>query len=138
MTYSKMSGVSDPVAQYMARIRNGQRAEHTYVDIPASKLKRAFTQILLEKGYIKNYVNIDDGKQGRIRVYLKYDEYGDPAIRMMERVSKPGLREYASADELPSVKNGLGIAVLSTSRGVMSDKEARRFGVGGEVLAKVF
>lgn len=133
-----MSGVSDPVAQYMARIRNAQQAEHTYVDIPASKLKRAFTQILLEKGYIKNYVNIDDGKQGLIRVYLKYDDRGAPAIRMMERVSKPGRREYASSDELPSVRNGLGIAVLSTSRGVMSDKEARRFGVGGEVLAKVF
>jgi small subunit ribosomal protein S8 len=122
----------------MARIRNGQRAEHKYVDIPASKLKRAITQILLEKGYIKNYVNIDDGNQGRIRVYLKYDEYGDPAIRMMNRVSKPGRREYAGSDELPTVKNGLGIAILSTSRGVMSDKEARRFGVGGEVLAKVF
>jgi len=133
-----MSGVSDPVAQYMARIRNGQRAEHNYIDIPASKLKRAITQILLEKGYIKNYVNIDDGRQGLLRVYLKYDDYGDPAIRMMDRVSKPGRREYASADELPSVKNGLGIAILSTSRGVMSDKEARRFGVGGEVLAKVF
>ena len=122
----------------MARIRNGQRAEHKYVDIPASKLKRATTQILLEKGYIKNYVNIDDGKQGLIRVYLKYDDYGDPAIRMMDRVSKPGRREYAGSDELPTVKNGLGIAILSTSRGVMSDKEARRFGVGGEVLAKVF
>ncbi len=133
-----MSGVSDPVAQYMARIRNGQRAEHNYVDVPASKLKRAVTQILLEKGYIKNFVNIDDGKQGRLRIYLKYDDYGAPAIRMMDRVSKPGRREYASADELPSVKNGLGIAILSTSRGVMSDKEARRFGVGGEVLAKVF
>ena len=133
-----MSGVSDPVAQYMARIRNGQRAEHTYVDIPASKLKRAFTQILLEKGYIKNYVNIDDGKQGLLRVYLKYDEYDQPAIRMMERVSRPGRREYADSDNLPEVKNGLGIVILSTSRGVMSDKEARRFGVGGEVLAKVF
>ncbi|PSQ96120.1 MAG: 30S ribosomal protein S8 [Bacteroidetes bacterium SW_9_63_38] len=133
-----MSGVSDPVAQYMARIRNGQRAEHKYVDIPASKLKRAITQILLEKGYIQNFVNIDDGKQGLLRVYLKYDDYGDPAIRMMDRVSKPGRREYAGADELPSVKSGLGIAILSTSRGVMSDKEARRFGVGGEVLAKVF
>ena len=133
-----MSGVSDPVAQYMARIRNGQRAEHNYVDIPASKLKRAITQILLEKGYIQNFVNIDDGKQGLLRVYLKYDDYGDPAIRMMDRVSKPGRREYASADERPSVKYGLGIAILSSSRGVMSDKEARRFGVGGEVLAKVF
>lgn len=133
-----MSGVSDPVAQYMARIRNGQRAEHNHVDIPASKLKRAITQILLEKGYIKNFVNVDDDKQGLLRVYLKYDDYGDPAIRMMDRVSKPGLRKYAGSDELPTVKNGLGIAILSTSRGVMSDKEARRFGVGGEVLAKVF
>ncbi|MFO8099427.1 MAG: 30S ribosomal protein S8 [Salinibacter sp.] len=133
-----MSGVSDPVSQYMARIRNAQRAEHTHVDIPASKLKRAITQILLEKGYVKNYINIEDGKQGLLRVYLKYDEYGAPAIRMMERVSKPGRREYADADTLPTVKNGLGIAILSTSRGVMSDKEARRFGVGGEVLAKVF
>lgn len=133
-----MSGVSDPVAQYMARIRNAQRADHTYVDIPASKLKRAITQILLEKGYVKNYLNIDDGKQGLLRVYLKYDEYGDPAIRMMERVSQPGRREYAGSDNLPEVRNGLGVAILSTSRGVMSDKEARRFGVGGEVLAKVF
>lgn len=133
-----MSGVSDPVAQYMARIRNAQRADHTYVDIPASKLKRAITQILLEKGYVKNYLNIDDGKQGLLRVYLKYDEYGDPAIRMMQRVSQPGRREYAGSDNLPEVRNGLGVAILSTSRGVMSDKEARRFGVGGEVLAKVF
>jgi small subunit ribosomal protein S8 len=133
-----MSGISDPVSDYFARIRNGQRAEHTYVDIPASKLKRAITQILLEEGYVKNYLNIDDGKQGLLRVYLKYDEYGDPAIRMMERVSQPGRREYAGSDNLPEVKNGLGVAILSTSRGVMSDKEARRFGVGGEVLAKVF
>jgi len=122
----------------MARLRNAQLAEHKYVDIPASKLKRAITQILLEKGYIKNFINIEDDKQGLLRVYPKYDEYGDPAIRTMERVSKPGRREYASADNLPEVKDGLGIAILSTSRGVMSDKEARRFGVGGEVLAKVF
>jgi len=133
-----MSGVSDPVADYLARIRNGQQASHKYVDIPASKLKRAVTQILLEKGYIKNYLNIDDGKQGLLRIYLKYDDRGEPVIREMERVSRPGLREYASADELPSVRNGLGIAILSTSRGVMSDKEARRFSVGGEVLATVF
>jgi small subunit ribosomal protein S8 len=93
---------------------------------------------LLEKGYIKNFVNIDDGKQGLLRVYLKYDEYDQPAIRMMKRVSRPGRREYADSDNLPEVKNGLGIVILSTSRGVMSDKEARRFGVGGEVLAKVF
>ncbi|MFB6232527.1 MAG: 30S ribosomal protein S8 [Salinibacter sp.] len=133
-----MSGISDPVSNYLARIRNGQEAEHTYVDIPASKLKRAITQILLEKGYIKNYLNIDDGKQGLLRVYLKYDEYDAPAIRMMERISRPGRREYVDSDNLPEVKDGLGIAIISTSRGVMSDKEARRFGVGGEYLAKVF
>ena len=133
-----MSGISDPVSSYMAYIRNAQEAEQTYVDIPASKLKRAMTQILLEKGYIKNFVNIEDDKQGLLRVYLKYDEYDQPAIRMMERVSRPGRREYAGSDTLPEVKNGLGIVILSTSRGVMSDKEARRFGVGGEVLAKVF
>ena len=133
-----MSGISDPVADYLAHLRNAQQAEETYVDVPASKLKRAMTQILLEKGYIKNVIHIDDGKQGLLRVYLKYDEYGQPAIRIMERVSRPGLREYADSDNLPEVKNGLGIVILSTSRGVMSDKEARRFGVGGEVLAKVF
>lgn len=133
-----MSGVSDPVADYFAHLRNGQQAEDTYVDVPASKLKRAMTQILLEKGYIKNYLNIEDDKQGLLRVYLKYDEYNAPAIRLMERVSRPGRRVYADSDDLPEVKNGLGVAILSTSRGVMSDKEARRFGVGGEVLAKVF
>lgn len=133
-----MSGVSDPVSDYMAQLRNGQQAEDKYVDVPASKLKRAITQILLEKGYIKNYINIEDGKQGLLRVYLKYNEYGEPAIRMMERVSRPGRREYVKSDGLPEVKNGLGVAIISTSRGVMSDKEARRFGVGGEYLAKVF
>lgn len=133
-----MSAVSDPVSDYLAQIRNAQQASHTYVDIPASKLKRAITQILLEKGYVKNYLNIEDGKQGLLRIYLKYDEHGLPVIRELERVSKPGRREYADSDNLPRVRNGLGIAILSTSRGVMSDKEARRFSVGGEVLAKVF
>lgn len=133
-----MSGVSDPVADYLAHIRNGQQAGHKHVDIPASKLKRAMTQILQEKGYIKNYLNIDDGKQGLLRIYLKYDNQGEPVIRTLKRISKPGRREYAGANELPRVKNGLGIAILSTSRGVMSDKEARRFKVGGEVLATVF
>jgi len=133
-----MSAVSDPVSDYLAQIRNAQQAAHTYVDIPASKLKRAITQILLEKGYVKNYLNIEDGKQGLLRIYLKYDEHGLPVIRELERVSKPGRREYADSDNLPRVRNGLGIAILSTSRGVMSDKEARRFSVGGEVLAKVF
>jgi small subunit ribosomal protein S8 len=133
-----MSGVSDPVSDYLARLRNGQQAGHKYIDVPASKLKRAMTQILLEKGYIKNYINVDDGKQGLLRIYLKYDEYGMPAIRMMKRISKPGRRRYTDADDLPRVRNGLGIALLSTSRGVMSDKEARKAHVGGEVLAHIF
>lgn len=133
-----MSGITDPVSDYLARIRNGLQAGHKYVDIPASKQKRAITQILLEKGYVRNYLNIDDGKQGLLRVYLKYDIDGVPAIRMLQRVSTPGLRKYVGADELPRVKNGLGVAILSTSRGMMTDKEARRVHVGGEVLAYVY
>jgi small subunit ribosomal protein S8 len=129
---------SDTVSDFLTRIRNAQMANHKHVDIPASKLRRAMTQILVEKGYIKNYLNIDDGKQGLLRLYLKYDEAGNPVIREMKRVSKPGRREYVSADELPQVRNGLGVAIVSTSHGVMTDKEARRVHVGGEVLATVF
>ncbi len=133
-----MSGITDPVADYLSRIRNAQMAGHRYTDVPASKLKRAITQILLEKGYVRNYLNIDDGKQGLLRVYLKYDRDGAPAIRELKRISKPGLRSYVGADALPRVRNGLGVAILSTSRGVMTDKEARKINVGGEVLAYVF
>lgn len=133
-----MSGINDPVSDYLTRIRNGLQAGHRYVDIPASKQKRAITQILLEKGYVRNYLNIDDGKQGLIRIYLKYDVEGEPVIRMLRRVSTPGLRRYVGAGELPRVKNGLGVAILSTSRGMMTDKEARRVHVGGEVLAYVY
>lgn len=133
-----MSGITDPVADYLARVKNAQAANHNFVDVPASRLKRAVTQVLLEKGYIKNYLNIDDEKQGLIRVYLKYDQEGQPVIQMLKRVSKPGLRKYVGARDLPRVKNGLGVALISTSRGVMSDKEARRIGIGGEVLAHVF
>ena len=133
-----MSGITDPVSDYLSRIRNAQMAGHRYTDIPASKLKRAITQILLEKGYIRNYLNIDDGKQGLLRVYLKYNRDGVPVIQELKRISKPGLRTYVGADELPRVRNGLGIAILSTSRGVMTDKEARKVHVGGEVLAHVF
>lgn len=96
------------------------------------------TQILLEKGYIRNYLNIDDGKQGLLRIYLKYASDGSPVIRDLKRVSSPGLRKYVGAGELPRVKNGLGVAILSTSRGVMTDKEARRVHIGGEVLAYVY
>lgn len=113
-------------------------AQHRHVDVPASKLKRAMTQILLEKGYIRNYLNIDDGKQGLLRIYLKYDAEGTPAIQFLKRISKPGLRKYVGADELPRVRNGLGVAIISTSSGVMTDKEARKVNVGGEVLAHVF
>ncbi|MDX1546995.1 MAG: 30S ribosomal protein S8 [Rhodothermales bacterium] len=133
-----MSGITDPVSDYLARIRNAQMARHRFTDVPASKLKRAMTQILVEKGYVRNYLNIDDGKQGLIRIYLKYDADGAPVIQDLKRVSKPGLRRYVKADALPRVRNGLGVAIVSTSHGVMTDKEARRINVGGEVLAYVY
>jgi small subunit ribosomal protein S8 len=133
-----MSGITDPVADYLARVRNAQLAGHRHMDVPASKLKRAITQILVDKGYVRRYLDIDDGKQGLIRIYLKYDKSGRPAIKELTRVSTPGLRKYVSNRELPKVRNGLGIAILSTSRGVMTDKEARQIDVGGEVLAYVY
>lgn len=127
----------DPISDYLTRIRNAQRAGHRRVDIPASKLKRAMTKILIDKGYINKYINIDDGKQGMLRLFLKYDSYGHPVIKKMKRVSKPGLREYCGSDDIPRALNGLGIVILSTSRGVMTDKEARKLNVGGEVLCTV-
>ncbi len=133
-----MSGITDTVADYLTRIRNAQKARHRHVDIPASKLKRAMTQIMVEKGYIQRYIDIDDGKQGLLRLYLKYDPAGQPVIHMLKRISRPGLRKYVGADDLPRVKNGLGVAILSTSQGVMTDKEARLVNVGGEVLAHVY
>jgi small subunit ribosomal protein S8 len=128
----------DPIADYLTQIRNAQQAGHRRVDIPASKLKRAMTKILLDKGYIHKYINIDDGKQGMLRLFLKYDVYGYPVIKNIQRESKPGLRIYCSADEIPRSLNGLGIVMLSTSRGVMTDKEARKMHVGGEVLCKIY
>ena len=133
-----MSGITDPVADYLSRIRNAQMAGHRFTDVPASRIKRAITQILVEKGYIRNFLNIDDGKQGLLRIYLKYDRSGSGAILQLKRVSRPGLRSYVRARELPRVQNGLGTAIVSTSRGVMTDKEARKINVGGEVLAYVF
>lgn len=130
--------VTDPVADLLTRIRNGQKAKHKHVDVPASKLKRAIAEILVDKGYVRRYVNIDDNKQGILRIYLKYDREGDPAIHALKRISKPGLRTYASSATMPRVLNGLGIAILSTSRGIMTDKEARKANVGGEVLAYVW
>ncbi len=133
-----MSRTTDPIADYLTRIRNAQQARHPYVDVPASRLKRAMTQVLLDKGYIQNFVDIEDGKQGILRIFLKYTEDKKPAIRLLKRVSRPGLRTYVGADELPRVENGLGIAIISTSRGVMTDKEARKLHIGGEVLAFVY
>jgi len=130
--------VVDPVADYLTRIRNAQQAAHRHVDIPVSKLKRAMTQILLDKGYVRRFINVDDGKQGLIRVYLKYEKNGSPVIRSLKRASKPGLRYYCGADDLPRVRGGLGVALVSTSRGVMTDKEARANHIGGEVLAYVY
>ncbi len=133
-----MSGITDTVADYLTRIRNAQKSRHRHVDIPASKLKRAMTQIMVEKGYVKRYIDIDDSKQGLIRIYLKYDQTGHPVIHELKRVSRPGLRKYVGANDLPRVKNGLGVAILSTSQGLMTDKEARLVNVGGEVLAYVY
>ncbi|KPQ00161.1 MAG: SSU ribosomal protein S8 RpsH [Bacteroidetes bacterium HLUCCA01] len=130
--------MTDPIADFLTRIRNAQQAGHRRVDIPASKLKRAITKILLDKGYIQNYLDIDDNKQGLIRIFLKYDHYGQPVIKKITRVSKPGLRKYSKSDEVPRVLNGLGIAVVTTSQGVMTDKEARKLNVGGEVLCYIY
>lgn len=129
---------TDPIADYLARIRNAQRAGHRRVDIPASKLKRAMTRILVDKGYISRYIDIKDEKQGVLRLFLKYDAYGQPVIRDIKRVSKPGLRKYCDSTKIPRSLNGLGIVMLSTSRGVMTDKEAKKLNVGGEILCSVY
>jgi small subunit ribosomal protein S8 len=129
---------TDPIADYLARIRNAQRAGHRRVDIPASKLKRAMTKILVDKGYISRYIDIEDDKQGVLRLFLKYDAYGLPVIRHIKRISKPGLRKYCDSTEIPRSLNGLGIVILSTSRGVMTDKEAKKLNVGGEVLCSIY
>jgi len=130
--------ITDPIADMLTRIRNASAAKHASVDIPASKMKKAIADILLEEGYIKNYQLIEDGIQGIIKVTLKYNNSTEKAITGLRRVSKPGLRVYAGADELPRVLRGLGIAIISTSKGVMTDKKARVANVGGEVLAFVW
>ena len=130
--------MTDPIADYLTRIRNAQQARHRKLDIPASKQKRAITQILLNKGYIQNYIDIDDGKQGLIRIFLRYDHYGQPVIRLLDRISKPGMRSYCSSDSIPRVRNGLGVAVITTSKGIMTDKEARKLGVGGEIMCHIY
>lgn len=130
--------ITDPIADMLTRIRNAGSARHETVDIPNSKMKKAIAEILLEQGYIKSFQLIDDGTQGVIRVTLKYLPGKEKAIQGLRRVSKPGLRVYAGADELPQVLRGLGIAIISTSKGIMTDKKARAQHVGGEVLAFVW
>ena len=130
--------ITDPIADMLTRIRNAGSARHETVDIPNSKMKKAIAEILLAEGYIKSFQLIDDGTQGVIRVTLKYLPGKEKAIQGLRRVSKPGLRVYAGADELPQVLRGLGIAIISTSKGIMTDKKARAQHVGGEVLAFVW
>ena len=130
--------ITDPIADMLTRIRNAGSARHETVDIPNSKMKKAIAEILLEEGYIKSFQLIDDGTQGVIRIQLKYLAGKEKVISGLRRVSKPGLRVYAGADELPRVLKGLGIAIISTSKGVMTDKTARANHVGGEVLAFVW
>ncbi len=130
--------ITDPVADMLTRIRNANSAKHDTVDVPASNLKKAIAQILLEEGYIKSYSVVDNGNQGVIHITLKYVGKKQQAISGLKRVSKPGLRIYAGADEMPKVLKGLGIAIVSTSRGVMTDKKARENHIGGEVLAFVW
>ena len=129
---------TDPIADMLTRIRNANSAKHKEVDIPASNMKRAIAQILLDEGYIASFEEIKDEKQGMLRVTLKYDENGKRVIAGLKRISKPGLRIYVNKDELPQVLNGLGIALISTSKGIKTDREARKEGLGGEVLAYVW
>lgn len=131
--------MTDPISDFLTRIRNAIMARHKVVEIPASNLKREMTKILLEKGYILNYKFMDDGKQGIIKIALKYDPVSKiPAIKSLSRVSSPGLRRYTGYRDVPRVLNGLGVAILSTSKGVMTDKEAKNEKVGGEVLCYVY
>ena len=129
--------MSDPIADYLTRVRNAVRARHKKVDVPASSLKKEITRILLEQKFISNYTTVEDSKQGLIRIQLKYNDT-QSVITGLRRISRPGIRTYQSAVELPRVNNGLGIAVVSTSKGVMTDKQARKENVGGEVLFYVW
>lgn len=131
--------VTDPIADYLTRIRNAIKANHRIVEIPASNLKKEMTKVLMNKGYIRNFKFEEDNKQGIIKIALKYNpQTKQSAITHLERISKPGLRKYVASENLPRVLNGLGIAILSTSKGVITDKEARKEHVGGEVLCHVY
>ncbi|RMD86810.1 MAG: 30S ribosomal protein S8 [Calditrichaeota bacterium] len=130
--------MTDPIADFLTRIRNAAQAKHTKVDVPASNMKKQMARILKEYGFIKNYILIDDKKSGIIRIYLKYDDQGNSVIHGLQRISKPGVRKYVGVKEIPRVYNNLGIAILSTPRGVVSDRDARKLNVGGEVLCYVW
>jgi small subunit ribosomal protein S8 len=130
--------LTDPVADYLTRIRNANIAFHDTVEIPASRMKKALTEILKQEGFIRGFELVDDGKQGKIRIYLKYGKGKERVITGLKRISKPGLRVYVGKDEIPRVLGGLGIAILSTSKGIMTDKEARKQGVGGEVVCYIW
>lgn len=130
--------ITDPIADMLTRIRNANSAKHKAIDVPVSNMKKAIAQILLDEGYIKSYEIVDDGKQGMIHIVLKYGANNEKVISGLKRISKPGLRVYAGKEEIPSVYKGLGIAIVSTSKGVMTDKKARAEQVGGEVLAFVW
>ncbi|MBA1393454.1 30S ribosomal protein S8 [Lactobacillus sp. XV13L] len=130
--------MTDPIADYLTRIRNANMAKHSSVEIPASNIKKSISEILKREGFIRDYEVADDNKQGIIKVFLKYGPDGERVISGLKRISKPGLRNYVSAENLPKVLNGLGIAIVSTSAGVITDKEARQKNVGGEVVAYVW
>ncbi len=130
--------MTDPIADFLTRIRNANMVMHEKVEIPASKTKIALAEILKNEGFIKDYEQIEDGKQGIIRVYLKYGSNREKVISGLKRISKPGLKVYCKKDEIPKVLGGLGIAVISTSKGIMTDKEARKLGLGGEVICYVW
>ena len=130
--------ITDPIADLLTRIRNASAAKHDSVEIPASNMKKSICKILVDEGYVKNFTVVEDGKQGMIKVNLKYGPGKMAAFKGLKRVSKPGLRIYSNAEELPKVIKGLGVAIISTSKGVMTDREARRENVGGEVLAFIW
>jgi len=130
--------LNDPIADYLTRLRNAGMAKHSKVDIPSSRTKEKISEILKEEGYIQNYTLVEDSKQGMIRIYLKYGGDRKPTISGIKRISRPGLRFYTNADKIPRVLNGLGIAIISTPKGILTDKNARKERVGGEVLCYVW
>ncbi|OVE79007.1 30S ribosomal protein S8 [bacterium I07] len=130
--------ITDPIADYLTQVRNATRAKHSKVDIPASNLLKQLTQILMEEGYVRNFTFLDDSPQGHIRIYLKYNADRKSAITGIKRISRPGYRRYTSVQDIPRVLNGLGVAILTTPRGLLVDRNARKEGVGGEILCHVW